>query len=151
MFILLMNFPLNPNCLKFSNQSFSLSNFSFPYQTNGFSPHENIQLPPFGFKPTDLIFYIQILNCFLSATKVTKLQLELESPFEVTFSFPSLELLWFSTTIFYGLYWIFFSGVVNTMFHFSFFNFQLIVYFFVFIFTIFFLHNCVLPIKIVYV
>ena len=50
MFILLMTFLLNPNSLKFNNQSFSLFDLSFPYKKNSLFPRQNIQLPPFRFK-----------------------------------------------------------------------------------------------------
>ena len=120
MFILLLIFPLNPNCFHFSNQS-SLSDLASRYQKNGFPPHQNIQLPPFGFKTHQFNFlYIDFESLF----EVTKLQLELESLFETSFSFSSLQLLCFFVTIFMvcSLYWIFYSGVVNTIFLFSFFS-----------------------------
>ena len=50
MFILLMTFLLNPNSLKFNNQSFSLFDLSSPYKKNSLFPRQNIQLPPFRFK-----------------------------------------------------------------------------------------------------
>ena len=49
-----------------------------------FLPHQNIQLPPLGFKTHRFSFlYIDFESLF----EVTKLQLELESLFEVSFSF----------------------------------------------------------------
>ena len=89
---------------------------------------------PLDLKPIDLIFLYIDFECFLSTPKVTKLQLELESPFEINFSFSSLELLYFFTAIFMVCTGFLFRGCKYLV---SFLNFQLIVYFFVFIFTIF--------------
>ena len=51
MFILLMTFLLNPNSLKFNNQSFSLSlTYHLLIKKNSLFPRQNIQLPPFRFK-----------------------------------------------------------------------------------------------------
>ena len=95
--------------------SLSLSLLSPTYQKYGFSPHQKIQLPTFGFQTHQFNFlYIDFGSLF----EVTKLQLELESLFEANFSFSSLQLLFFSVAIFMvcNLYWIFYSRVVNTMF-----------------------------------
>ena len=99
MFILLMNFHWIQISLN-STINPSLSHLSSPYQANGFSLSQNIQLFPFGFKTHWFNFLYIDFECFLSTPKVTKLQLELESPFEINFSFSSLELLYFSTAIF---------------------------------------------------
>ena len=59
MFILLMTFLLNPNSLKFNNQSFSLSlTYHLLIKKNCLFPHQNIQLPPFGFKTHWFNFFI---------------------------------------------------------------------------------------------
>ena len=94
-------FPLNPNCFQFSNQSLSLSlSLSLTYylliKKRAFLPNKTFNCLPLDLKPIDLVFYIDFESLF----KVTKLQLELESLFEVGFSSSSLELLCFSVAIF---------------------------------------------------
>ena len=59
MFILLMTFLLNPNSLKFNNQSFSLSlTYHLLIKKTTSFPHQNIQLPPFEFKTHWFNFFI---------------------------------------------------------------------------------------------
>ena len=132
-------FPLNPNFLKFNNQSFSLSLWLFISLSNKWllSLPKTFNCFPLDLKPIDLIFlYIdfELLSFHpISHQITTRIWKSIWDQF--FFFFPWTSLLFYCN--FYGLYWIFFSEVVNTMFLFSFLNFQLIVYFFVFIFTIF--------------
>ena len=80
-------FPIESKLLSIQQSillSLSLFDLSSPYKKNGFSPHQNIQLPSLGFKTHRFRFlYIDFESLF----EVTKLQLELESLFEVSFSF----------------------------------------------------------------
>ena len=90
------DFPIESKLLSF-HQSIPLSLSLSLSLSDLSSPHQNKQLPPFGFKTHWFNFlYIDFESLF----EVTKLQLELESLLEVSFSFSSLELLCFSAIIF---------------------------------------------------
>ena len=150
MFILLMTFLLNPNSLKFSNQSFSLSltYHLFIKKTASF-PHQNIQLPPFEFKTHWFNFFIYrfwLLTFHPIGHQITtRIGRSIWGQFFFFFPWTSLffcgNFLWFVLD--------FFFGVVNTMFLFSFFQFSidsLSLCIHVYNFS---LHCYVLPIKIV--
>ena len=145
-----MTFLLNPNSLKFNNQSFSLSlTYHLLIKKTAYFPIKTFNCLPLDLKPTDLIFlYIgfELLTFHPISHKIT-IRIGRSIWGQFFFFFPWIS--FFIAAIFYDLYWIFFSRVVNTMFLFSFFQFSigsLSLCIHVYNFS---LHYYVLPIKIV--
>ena len=101
-------FPLNPNFLKFNNQSLSLSlslTFHLLIKQMASLPLKAFNCFPLDLKPIDLILYIDFellsfhTNSYQITTRIGKSIWD-----QFFFSFPWTSLLFYCN--FYGLYWI---------------------------------------------
>ena len=135
-----MTFLLNPNCLKFSDQSFSLSlSLSLSLKQMASIPIKTFNCLPLDLKPYYLVFlYIgfELLSFHPISHQITT-RIGKSTWGQISFfSIPWTSLLFCCNFLWLVLDFLF----LGCKYHVSFFffsNFQLIVYFFVFMFTIF--------------